>query len=61
MRHSVELQKLLNNLSSEGVPCSTRTQHEFVSVGIRIAPHEVCHGALVGNLSKAVDDFYLVD
>jgi hypothetical protein len=48
-------------LRAERVPGATRAERELVFFGVGVAPDEVGHGALVGNLAEAVDDLDLVD
>lgn len=61
MRHAVDLEELANDLRAERIPRATRGERELVSVGIRIRPHQVCHGALVRDLAIPVQDLDLID
>ena len=61
MRHRIDVQKFLDDLSTEGIASSTRAEAELVPIGVRIAPHQVRHWSLMGNLSESVDDLYLVE
>ncbi len=61
MRHAIDLQKLLDNISAKGVACSTWREGELVSFWIGIGPDEIGHRAFVGDFSKSVDDLDLID
>ena len=61
VRHAVDLQELLDHVSSERVSCSSWGKGELVSFRIRIGPYKISHRTLVRYLSKPVDDLDLVD
>lgn len=61
MRHIVDLEELLDDLGAEGVAGAAGAEAELVALAVRVAPDEVGHGALVGDLAEAVDDLDLVD
>lgn len=57
----VNLEELLDHLSSEGVTCPARREREFIAIGVRVGPDKVSHWAFVGDLTESVDHFDLVD
>ena len=61
VRHVVHLQELFDDLRAKRVSRAAGTQTKFVPLGVRVAPHQVGHRALVRDLAEAVDDFDLVD
>ena len=61
MVHLVDIQELLHHLCAESVARASRRQREFISLRVRITPHQIRHGTLVRDLSEPVDDFDLVD
>lgn len=61
MRHAVDLEELFDDLGAEGVAGAAGAEAELVALAVRVAPDEVGHGALVGDLAEAVDDLDLVD
>lgn len=61
MVHVVDLEKLPHNLRSKGVACAARAQTELVTLGIWIAPDQICHRSFMRYFSEAVDDLDLVD
>lgn len=61
MRHAIDLEEFPHHLRPEGIPGSTRRERKLISLGVRIRPHQIRHGALVRDLTKPVDDFNLID
>lgn len=61
VRHAVDLEELADDLGAKGVAGAAGAQAELVALAVGVAPDEVGHGALVGNLAEAVDDFDLID
>lgn len=61
MVHLVDGQELLDHARAEGVAGAARRQRELVALGVRVGPHQVGHGPLVGDLAEPVDDLDLVD
>lgn len=59
--HAVYFQELLDHLRTECVSCSSWTQAEFISFAVRIRPHQISHGTLVGNFPESIDDLDLVN
>mmetsp|Transcript_25081 Transcript_25081/g.45376 ORF Transcript_25081/g.45376 Transcript_25081/m.45376 type:complete len:216 (+) Transcript_25081:402-1049(+) len=48
-----------HDIPTKEVPCPAGTEPPSVDL-LRIGPHEVAHGAIVGHLLLAVDDAYLI-
>lgn len=61
VRHAVHLQKFLHHLLPKRITRPSRTQAEFISLTVRVAPHQVCHGPLVWDLAEAIDDLDLIN
>ena len=61
MTHAVDGEELAHDLRAERVPGAARAERELIALGVRVAPDEVGHGALVWDLAEAVDDLDLVD
>lgn len=59
--HPVDVEELLDDLRAERVACPAGREGELVALRVRVAPDQVRHGALVGDLAEAVDDLDLVD
>ena len=59
--HFVDVEEFFDDLGAEGVAGASGRERELVPLRVRVAPDQVCHGALVRDLPEAIDDFDLVD
>jgi len=60
MCHRIDVQKLLDHLSAEGIARPSWTETELIPLRIRIAPHQVSHWYFVGYFPKAINNFDLI-
>src|SRR5580658_1372144 len=61
VRHTVDLEKFLNDLRSKSVTSPTGRKRKLITFRIRIRPNKVCHRTFMRDLAEPVYNLNLID